>query len=748
MFRPGPPRDERELPRRFRFADVEVDVGAVRVRRGDEAVPLEPKAFDLLLLLAANPGRVVEKAEIFERLWDQAFVSDNALTRVVAALRHELGDSAERSTVIETVRTRGYRFLPALEAVENGVPEASGPAATSRSAISVPAGGTPAAARRPRGRARSWAALGLAGATLLAAVAVGLGRSWRGHEAVAARSPRPVQLTTEPGNHLYPDFSPDGSQLVYVSDAAGGLDLFVLPVGGGRPTRLTHGGACTEPAWSPDGRWIVYTDIVRGGLSLIAPNGGESRQLTDFGAQPAWSPDARTVVFSQPGNPVLGSLQWPATYDSALWLADVATGETRRLIGAMPGAGGQGMPAFTPDGAWVIFATGTLRGSNLWRVPAVGGEPEPLLPKGDGTSTRRVFWHDPTPVPRGNALYAIRRAPESTRIERLRLAKPSRLEPLLAPAPAATAQLAVSRDGRRLAFAVQDAATSIEEVEVGPDGAALGAPRALAAPLVERVWLPVFSPDGAFLLFERQRAGARPEVVVVNRQGREMQVIAGFPVSLPRWTSPTEVVLRPLQDSVRVDVVTGRKFPVAAIPGVDAVLARSQGQKLALAPDLGRVAFSASIGTARELFLWEVGTAAPRQLTHLGGAVEFPSFSRDGRWVILQFAPRRDVANELWRIAPAGGEPERILSGRGPSWAGELSTRGDLVAYAARRGGTWYLAVAGPQTPERLLDVPPETAGYLRWPTWSPDGSRIAYERTHYRSQLWIVDLQAPADAD
>lgn len=96
----------------------------------------------------------------------------------------------------------------------------------------------------------------------------------------------------------------------------------------------------------------------------------------------------------------------------------------------------------------------------------------------------------------------------------------------------------------------------------------------------------------------------------------------------------------------------------------------------------------------------------------------------------------------------AGGEPERISTGRGPSWEGNLSTRGDMVAYAANRGGTWYLAVAGPHTPERLLAVPPETAGYLRGPTWSPGGGRIAYERAHYRSQIWILDLQPPTGGD
>ena len=739
MFRPGPPRDERELPRRFRFADIEVDVGATRARRGGAALPLEPKAFDLLLLLAANPGRVVEKAEIFERLWEQSFVTDNALTRVVAALRHELGDSPARPTVIETVRTRGYRFLPAIEAVEGGTPEAAGPAAAPATPFRVDR--LPAATRPPWRRAWPWVAIAFA-AGLLAAGAIGLGRLWRSLEPTPAGPFNLVQVTTEPGNHLYPAFSPDGSQLVYVGDAAGGLELFLMPVGGGQATRLTHSGACTEPAWSRDGRWIVYTDLARGGLWLISPNGGKGRQLTDFGAQPAWSPDARSVVFSHPGQPVLGALQWPAAYDSALWVVDVATGAARPLTRAMPGAGGQGMPAFTADGRWVVFATASFRGSNLWRVAAGGGEPEQLLSKDDVTSDQRVFWHDPTPTP--HALYVIRRGPESTQIDRLGLGELARPVPLLAPAPVPATQLAVSQDGRRLAFAVQEAANSIEEVELSPDGTALGPPRTLAAPRVERVWLPAYSPDGTFLLFLRLRAGAQPDVVVVDRQGREVQVISGLPVWLPRWASPTEIVLRSVRDSVRVDVVTGLKTPVTAPPGAEQALARSEGRKLSLSPNLRQAAFSAHAGTAKELFLWEVGTAGLHQLTRLGGAVDFPSFSRDGRWVLFQFHPRPDAANELWRIAPAGGEPERILNGYGPSWAGELSTRGDLVAYAADRGGTWYLAVAGPHTPERLLAVPPETVGYLRWPTWSPDGGRIAYERAHYRSQIWTLDLEPP----
>jgi hypothetical protein len=64
--------------------------------------------------------------------------------------------------------------------------------------------------------------------------------------------------------------------------------------------------------------------------------------------------------------------------------------------------------------------------------------------------------------------------------------------------------------------------------------------------------------------------------------------------------------------------------------------------------------------------------------------------------------------------------------------------------YAAFRDGRWHLAVAGPEHPERLLAVPSEIVGYLRWPDWSPDGGRIAYERMRYRSNLWTLELSGP----
>ena len=147
----------------YLFDDVRVDVASFRVERGGRAVPLEPKAFDLLVLLLAADGRVVTKQEILESVWKDTAVTDNALTRIVAQLRRALGDDAREAKYIETVPTRGYRWIapvrrevaarPGAPArVPVAAPEAPAPSGTLARARDRGGGGSrPRAARGGRG---------------------------------------------------------------------------------------------------------------------------------------------------------------------------------------------------------------------------------------------------------------------------------------------------------------------------------------------------------------------------------------------------------------------------------------------------------------------------------------------------------------------------------------------------------------------------------------------------------------------
>jgi DNA-binding winged helix-turn-helix (wHTH) protein/TolB-like protein/Tfp pilus assembly protein PilF len=95
----------------FCFDDILVDGENFRAQKNGQAVTLTPRAFDVLILLLENSGRTVEKHELFEQIWKDTFVSDNALTKIIKEIRHALEDSAETPRYIETVPKRGYRFI-------------------------------------------------------------------------------------------------------------------------------------------------------------------------------------------------------------------------------------------------------------------------------------------------------------------------------------------------------------------------------------------------------------------------------------------------------------------------------------------------------------------------------------------------------------------------------------------------------------------------------------------------------------
>jgi TolB-like protein/DNA-binding winged helix-turn-helix (wHTH) protein/Tfp pilus assembly protein PilF len=93
------------------FDDVCIDPAAARVTKGGQPLALEPKAYDVLLHLVDNRGELVEKTKLLELVWPGTFVGENNLAHAVSQLRRALGDSAKVARYIETVPTRGYRFI-------------------------------------------------------------------------------------------------------------------------------------------------------------------------------------------------------------------------------------------------------------------------------------------------------------------------------------------------------------------------------------------------------------------------------------------------------------------------------------------------------------------------------------------------------------------------------------------------------------------------------------------------------------
>jgi TolB-like protein/DNA-binding winged helix-turn-helix (wHTH) protein/Tfp pilus assembly protein PilF len=103
--------------RALEFGPFQIDPDERLLVRDGNPLALTPKAFDVLLMLVTNAGRLLPKEEILRRVWPDTFVDEGNLTVQISTLRKLLGD--EEGRYIETVPRHGYRFTaPVIEKSE------------------------------------------------------------------------------------------------------------------------------------------------------------------------------------------------------------------------------------------------------------------------------------------------------------------------------------------------------------------------------------------------------------------------------------------------------------------------------------------------------------------------------------------------------------------------------------------------------------------------------------------------------
>src|ERR1017187_2029587 len=95
----------------YAFGPFRLIPGERILRRGDQVLPLPPKAFETLLLLARNPGHLMRKEELMTALWPDSFVEEVSLASKISLLRKVLAEGGA-GDYIQTVPKLGYRFLP------------------------------------------------------------------------------------------------------------------------------------------------------------------------------------------------------------------------------------------------------------------------------------------------------------------------------------------------------------------------------------------------------------------------------------------------------------------------------------------------------------------------------------------------------------------------------------------------------------------------------------------------------------
>jgi Tol biopolymer transport system component len=182
------------------------------------------------------------------------------------------------------------------------------------------------------------------------------------------------ELTPEAGRHVRPTWSPDGSQIAFLSNRATdptAFDLYVMDRYGWNPHRLTDQAPATSswfPWWSADGRHIALGSISwisSDDLFLVDVVSGEVRQLTEPGADaaaPVWSPDG-------------GQLAYETRYGGGFWkiaVYDVLRGQVRTLPRTQ---GDQRRAAWSLDGRQVMYIGNEGRNWDIYQVDVAGAAP-------------------------------------------------------------------------------------------------------------------------------------------------------------------------------------------------------------------------------------------------------------------------------------------------------------------------------------------------------------------------------------
>jgi TolB-like protein/DNA-binding winged helix-turn-helix (wHTH) protein/Tfp pilus assembly protein PilF len=202
---------------RYRFADFEVDLRTGDLRKQGHRIRLQEKPYQILSLLLERAGEVVTREELRERLWPaDTFVDFDAnLNTSLNRLRQALGDTGNEQIFIRTIPRQGYRFIAAVNKIEEDEKLIEPPTVRTSTVA-------PPIADQPASKSRAWhPAFPLPGPRFMVAAACLLAMTvgglvyfrWPGRLAEAGRNPHRGTILVMP----FEDLSGDPSQ-DYLSD--------------------------------------------------------------------------------------------------------------------------------------------------------------------------------------------------------------------------------------------------------------------------------------------------------------------------------------------------------------------------------------------------------------------------------------------------------------------------------------------------------------------------------------------------
>jgi Tol biopolymer transport system component/DNA-binding winged helix-turn-helix (wHTH) protein len=267
---------------------------------------------------------------------------------------------------------------------------------------------------------------------------------WRAElSGAGGNSVPPKRFIASTYTDMFPQFSPDGKRILYLSDRTGRTEVWVANEDGSNPMQLTSINApiVGAPRWSPDGERIVFDSNLGGRweVYVIRAAGGPARRMTNDPADDCcgnWSRDGRWIYFMS-----------RRTGEQQIWKMPAGGGRAVQIT-----RHGGHVAIESPDGRFVYYSVRGGEGerdglSGLRRVPVDGGEEVAVLPS--------ITFYNFAMVREG--IYFIPRAdPEGRYALHFLDFKTAKTWPIVTLSGVATPGLSVSPDGRSVLYSQID----------------------------------------------------------------------------------------------------------------------------------------------------------------------------------------------------------------------------------------------------------------------------------------------------
>ncbi len=524
----------------YEFGDYALDLSQRILLHEGRHIPLTPKAYDILLALVENNGRIVSKEELMQRVWPDSFVEEINLAKNISVLRKTLTNGADGREFIDTVARRGYRFRAEVREIVEEQRESERAAVNGLVAAEVkqiaeippepgglPKSESPPVEASPISRTpliRRWPYLLGAGALLLAALGVWsyFAESQGSFESQVLPHLKTTLIAgwkAEPtGSLLFTRVSPDGNLVAYPTERGGQTDLFVKQInGGGEPIKVTNDPwreFC--PTWSPDGQRLAYLSLRNGRYEtwIIPHLGGPGRMIATLEVRNhtelfRWSRDGNRLYYEAEGN---------------VYALDPASGAVSNVTSFDPRKSRKTHLRLSPDEQWLTYAEPVGGVAHIWAAPLAGGAPAQVTREGEDNRSpqwlpdgQRIVYGS-----RRNGVFQICVAYRDGRTPVQLTFGHANLEPWF-PAP----------DGRRILYvsAQQEADLFRCDLKTGVETPVnRGALMEIS---------PTFAPDGQTIAFQQTDNTINLSLSTLLATGSEAPLRLATEASDPRWSPRT-----------------------------------------------------------------------------------------------------------------------------------------------------------------------------------------------------------------